>query len=273
MQLLRLRASQAAAAEHTVPNTGHPTLESAAPHEPEHSSVVTPPSLSKERHEHQDDFPASHDTADAGTQEAFTDEHGDQTEEGAATNLSQHDAPVRSPHASLMDSIVVDGPIDRLGLANNLFVVGEYPLALEMYQQAAGATLTPNQDFWVEYQTANCLRRLGNPADASNRYRNLANHPEAGWLSQQANWWVETLEKIRILEKTLSDHSIDHQRATIEEVERATPPASASGPAAGINAKAAATESAATQHAQNPSAPDDPATSSHKESKRDEHIQ
>jgi hypothetical protein len=95
-------------------------------------------------------------------------------------------------------------------------------MALEMYQLSAGTDLTAPQHFWVEYQTANCLRRLGNPAEASNRYRKLADHPEAGWLSQQAYWWVETLEKIRILEKTLADNAFDKHRAAIEEVEQAT---------------------------------------------------
>ena len=273
MQLLKLRASQAAAAEQTAPDAGQSALESAAPHEPEQSSVETPPAISTDLHEHRVDNPPIHSPAGAGTQDGHSDEHSHQAEEEVATGLSQHDTPVRSQHASLMDSIVVDGPIDRLGLANNLFIVGQYPLALEMYQQAAGATLTPNQHFWVEYQTANCLRRLGNPVDASIRYRKLANHPEAGWLSQQANWWVETLEKIHTLEKTLSDHSIDHHRATIEEVERATLPTSTGSAATGNNEKTSATESAATQHAPDPAAPDDPARSSHKESKHDERIQ
>lgn len=272
MQLLKLRASQAAAAEHPSPNAGQPTLESAAPHEPERSSVLTPSAHPADHHEHRDDHPANDSSPDAGTQDAHAAEYGHHVEEGTDKNIPQHDAPERSPHASLIDSIVVDGPIDRLGLANNLFAVGQYPLALEMYQQAAGATLTPNQHFWVEYQTANCLRRLGNPAEASNRYRNLANHPEAGWLSQQANWWVETLEKIRLLEKTLSDHTVNHHRAAIEEVEQATPQASSGSPATGVNANTAATESATTQHSQNSPALADPAKSSDKESNHDEHI-
>jgi tetratricopeptide (TPR) repeat protein len=87
-------------------------------------------------------------------------------------------------------------------LANNLFAVGEYPLALEMYQETKGPELSTQQQFWVEYQTANCYRRLGNPAEASNRYRKLASQSEAGWLSRQAHWWVETLESIRIPRKS-----------------------------------------------------------------------
>ena len=94
--------------------------------------------------------------------------------------------------------------------------MGEYPLALEMYQQTDVKSLTSHQHFWVEYQTANCLRRLGKGAEASIRYRRLAEQPEAGWLSQQANWWVETLEKIRILEKTLAEHALDSHAPAVD---------------------------------------------------------
>jgi tetratricopeptide (TPR) repeat protein len=100
---------------------------------------------------------------------------------------------------------VVSGPIDRLGLANNLYAVGEYPTAMELYMESDEAPLTAQQQIWAEYQTANCLRRLGRTSEASNRYRRLAGQPEAGWLSEKANWWVGVLEQIRQLEKSLEE--------------------------------------------------------------------
>ena len=54
------------------------------------------------------------------------------------------------------------------------------------------------------------------------RRQAAADHLLTGWLSQQAQWWVETLEKIRILESTLDDHTIDRHRATVEETEAGT---------------------------------------------------
>lgn len=150
-------------------------------------------------------------------------DHADQlkhdTEEVAIASMLQQTSN-HSLNASLVNSIVVDGPIDRLGLANNLFAVGEYPLALEMYAHTAGTELTAHQQFWIAYQTANCLRRLGKTGEASNRYRKLASQPEAGWLSQQAQWWVETLEQIRIHEKALAENGVDQCRTVIEEVEK-----------------------------------------------------
>ena len=93
-----------------------------------------------------------------------------------------------------------------------------------MYKQTVATDLTAQQHFWVEYQTANCLRRLDKSTEAAQLYRRLADHPEAGWLSQQARWWVETLGKIRSLEQVLADNAFDQHRAAIEELENAAQP-------------------------------------------------
>ena len=106
-------------------------------------------------------------------------------------------------HSAISDATVVEGPIDRLGLANNLYAVGDYLLALEMYEQADTVNMTAQQQIWTEYQIANCLRRIGKIAEASNRYRRLADQPEAGWLSEQSQWWVDVLEQMRIVRKGL----------------------------------------------------------------------
>jgi len=116
-----------------------------------------------------------------------------------------HSGPLTDrPYSSTApDKTVVEGPIDRIGLANNLYAVGEYRLAMDMYENATAGDLSAQQQIWAEYQTANCLRRLGKNSEASNRYRKLGGKPEAGWLSEQSNWWVEVLEQVRQLEKSL----------------------------------------------------------------------
>ena len=222
MQLLQLRANQAAKAEHSPESYTRQVapehVRTPAPPVPEHSVDVAP------------EIPANH--TDHGHEAATTaddsrtvvaQEHTPQgnvehdSEQNAAQRDSHPAAQSTSPNASVLDNMVVDGPIDRLGLANNLFAVGQYPLALEMYQQADSTALTSHQHFWVEYQAANCLRRMEKPAEASNLYRRLADQPEAGWLSTQARWWVETLEQIRLLEKMLAEHAIDPQPAAVNK--------------------------------------------------------
>lgn len=114
--------------------------------------------------------------------------------------------PNPHPENPSAETTTIQGTIDHLGLANNLFALGQFDLALDVYQQADASTLTPQQQFWVEYQQACCLRRLGRSAEASNRYRRLADKPEAGSLSELSQWWVTTLEKKRQLEKKLASH-------------------------------------------------------------------
>lgn len=122
----------------------------------------------------------------------------------SAPDREQRPSPQRTTvKSSGIDHAVVDGPIDRLGLANNLYAVGDYLLALEMYEQADLVTMTSQQQIWTEYQIANCLRRTGKTAEASNRYRRIANQPEAGWLRDQSQWWVDVLEQMRIIQKGL----------------------------------------------------------------------
>ncbi len=198
MQLLQLRASQAAKAEHSQETSSQQAIPQ--------QGVPAPPLVPQHSVHAEAAIPANHAVP--------VDQHNVTPSAADDSHTLESSA---SPNASLLDNMVVEGPIDRLGLANNLFAVGEYPLALEMYQQTEGTTLTSHQHFWVKYQAANCLRRLGKPAEASNLYRKLADQPEAGWLSTQARWWVETLEQIRILEKTLAEHAIDSQPAAVDK--------------------------------------------------------
>ncbi len=244
MQLLQLRSRQAAEAETTMQMTANNTGDNSIPVNPGETGAATRPlnashdstsgsndGRSDPNAPEQQPSDDSKSTQNSNDPNARTFDQKTQPEENAADeNISEKSpqAPIEpSANASLTEKVVVDGPIDRLGLANNLFAVGEYPLALEMYEQTTGPELSSQQQFWVQYQLANCLRRLGNPAEASNRYRKLASQPEAGWLSQHAHWWVETLESMRILEKALRDHSVEQSLKVIENAEAAVvePPA------------------------------------------------
>ena len=126
------------------------------------------------------------------------DSHGESSAE-------EHSAAGEAARAA-SEHAVVHGTIDRLGLANNLYAVGEYELALDMYENTDITELTAQQQIWTDYQTANCLRRMGRHGDASNRYRRIAEQPEAGWLSDQSRWWVDVLEQMRQLQSSLEEN-------------------------------------------------------------------
>jgi len=61
----------------------------------------------------------------------------------------------------LSSDVLVEGPVDRVALADNLYRVKEYKLAMEMYAQIDVRELSDDQQFWVQFQTASCHRQLG----------------------------------------------------------------------------------------------------------------
>jgi hypothetical protein len=119
-----------------------------------------------------------------------------------------HDPQQRTPGRdssgkSLKQSFVIDGPIDRLGLADNLYLTGELVLALEMYEQIEASAESPDEIFWVRYQAACCLRRLGSTDEAQAGYRRIAEAPEAGWLHELSIWWLDRINERLVLEADL----------------------------------------------------------------------
>ncbi|WP_145371359.1 hypothetical protein [Maioricimonas rarisocia] len=95
------------------------------------------------------------------------------------------------------DSVVAEGPIDRLGLADSLFASGENALALELYRQleTSGDGLEAHDRYWVRYQIGCCYRRLNNIDEAQKWYRGVVADKEAGWVGELARWWLDHLEE------------------------------------------------------------------------------
>ena len=168
----------------------HSESHSAAHHSPVADDHQSDPTNSSIHSEH----PSPHDRRAADSHDAHTPE----------PPTAEHQTPAARP---LSQTPIVDGAIDRLGLANNLYAIGDYLVAREMYEHTDMAELTAQQQIWAEYQIANCLRRMGQKAEASNRYRRIAAQPEAGWLSEQSAWWVDVLEQTRQLEKALQEET------------------------------------------------------------------
>ena len=196
------------------PDDSHSKSPAAHDDQPQHGEHADP----AEEHSAQHDAPQSHaavETEHDDREHPVTTHsqssvpnaehpHGEESESGSHASA---ETSVAEPHAVLADKAVVEGPIDRIGLANNLYAVGEFRLAMEMYEHVEKQELSPEQQIWSEYQAANCLRRLGKNGEASNRYRRLAGMAEAGWLSDQSRWWLEVLEQVRQLEKSLDSDS------------------------------------------------------------------
>lgn len=208
-----LQADHSAAAEPLNPQSSATASDSATKHPTHHATDAHANVHAGDGHTPDDsDSDARHSTehhasgADHGGEHGG--EHGEQHAAESAAGETNYNGDSEHPGSlagSQSSRNIVDGPIDRVGLANNLYAVGEYLLALEMYQQADPSELSAQEQMWAEYQIANCLRRTGKRAEASNRYRRLAGQPEAGWLSSQSQWWVDVLEQIRQLEEALQE--------------------------------------------------------------------
>lgn len=231
--------------EHTDPQENHSALDQETAHE-EHSEELLPPVDGHTAHhsehpettnhvsEHGSSAPSSHDPSVNGHSPDLVTDHSEMphghepaehepaadshaavpslgednhhTEDSHGETATGEHSPASDAAHAASEHAIVHGTIDRLGLANNLYAVGEYELALDMYEKIDMTELTAQQQIWTDYQMANCLRRMGRNGDASNRYRRIAEQPEAGWLSEQSRWWVDVLEQIRQLQSSLKEN-------------------------------------------------------------------
>jgi hypothetical protein len=117
------------------------------------------------------------------------------------------------PEVSLQNSLTIDGPIDRMGLADNLYQIGELVLALEMYEQIDATELPPEERHWINYQAACCLRKLGRIPEARARYREIAESSDAGWLHQLSLWWLD-----RITERIALEADLEQLQRIVQEL-------------------------------------------------------
>ncbi len=133
---------------------------------------------------------------------------------------SQQKTQSTNPLAELLQQASqtpLDGPIDRLGLGDNLFALGEFGLALQTYQQIDQSALEREDTHWVQYQVAGCLRHLDKPSEAADQYRKLAADRTAGRLAVLARWWLDRMTDRAILEADLQkfQQQIDSLKGTL----------------------------------------------------------
>ncbi len=94
--------------------------------------------------------------------------------------------------------------IDRVHVADNLFAAAEYVLASEIYLQVDRKAISADESGWVEFQLANCSRRLGRIDDAKKRYRRVVSDPTLGWLQDMAKWRLDAIDE---REQLMQEHA------------------------------------------------------------------
>lgn len=121
------------------------------------------------------------------------------TKEEAPPTTTAEPPPAQQP-GYMSATTVLDSPVDRLKLADNLFATGEVQLALTMYEAVKTKDLSAEDRHWHTYQQACCHRRLGMFGAAESIYRQLAGNSDAGDVSVMSRWWLERLEDRKELE-------------------------------------------------------------------------
>jgi hypothetical protein len=184
----RRRASQQPAVmpeptPRTVPEPPEPGI----PATPAHSEPEAPPS----------ERPASsaHDLLPDQLTESASDTHHGQSE--------------------LFPEGIVQGPVDRLALADSLFAGGQVDLALQAYEEVDSSTLSGEDGLWIQYQLASCYRRLLDYPEAEKRYRHVAARPDGGMYATQARWWLDAMTARRSLEADL--HRVTQSLQSLEQ--------------------------------------------------------
>lgn len=138
------------------------------------------------------------------TTSSETDPTSTQPEESDSAEMSAEDREALS-RLNFPDDTLVDGPVDRVALADNLYAMGAFPLAMEMYSRVEMEQLPAPQQFWVQFQFASCHRQLGDLPAAKKQLRILAGQEEAGWLGQSARWWLDLIDDRLEMEKELAE--------------------------------------------------------------------
>jgi hypothetical protein len=190
MQLQRLTEESRRIREQSIPPEAAPGPEKNDPPPPAAESDLEPlmpefvpsePHLVPEPPEDEHAHPA----------EPAGDAHGEAT------------APPAPEATSHTTETVAGASINRLALGDSLFGTGQTELALQAYSSIELIRLPSTDRYWIEYQIANCHRRLGNIPEAQQRYRKLAGLVDAGWCAGHARWWLDALNTRAELQKNL----------------------------------------------------------------------
>lgn len=90
---------------------------------------------------------------------------------------------------------LVTGTVDRLALANNLFVQGTVDVASSIYEELMQQPQQAADLVWIEYQLASCYRMQGRLKDAKKLYYRVASSKEENYWASRAGWWLEYLDR------------------------------------------------------------------------------
>jgi tetratricopeptide (TPR) repeat protein len=78
-------------------------------------------------------------------------------------------------------------------IAENLYKLGEYQAALDIYKLIVENNITKDEKMWISYQMANCYRKLNSYNEAVEAYSDIEEIYEGTYWAKQAQWHIQDI--------------------------------------------------------------------------------
>ncbi len=88
----------------------------------------------------------------------------------------------------------IDELIHPFEIAENLYKLGEYETALDIYKLIIKNNNTKDKKMWISYQIANCYRKLSLYNKAVEAYREMQELYEGTYWAKQAQWYIQDIK-------------------------------------------------------------------------------
>ncbi len=96
----------------------------------------------------------------------------------------------------------VDEILHPFEIAENLYKLGEYETALDIYKLVIKNDITKDKKMWISYQIANCYRKLSSYNKAVGAYREMQEAYEGTYWAKQAQWYIQDIKwRVKVEEK------------------------------------------------------------------------
>lgn len=79
-------------------------------------------------------------------------------------------------------------------IAENLYKLGEYETAMDIYKLVIKNDVTKDKKMWISYQIANCYRKQGLNNEAVEAYKEMQKTYEGTYWAKQSEWYVQDIK-------------------------------------------------------------------------------
>ncbi len=94
------------------------------------------------------------------------------------------------------EKVIINGGaiIHPFEIAENLYKLGEYKAAVDIYKLVLKNNVQKDNKMWITYQIANCYRKLGLYTDAIKVYKEMQQEYEGTYWAKQGQWYIQDIE-------------------------------------------------------------------------------